>query len=86
MSTPDSRDHLLHVARQVIVLNLALHSPSPSTAGCYGGYGGQAFTAHCAETCQHPKHQSDLARLDDLTREFLRGIEALDTPDHGGGR
>lgn len=77
MSATDPRDHLLAVAREAIMLNYALHSPSPSTAGCYGGIGGQAFTAHCAEVCQHPKHEADLARLDDLVREFLRGVEAL---------
>ena len=60
------------LARRIIDLDMRLHAPSASTAGCGGGIGGQMMTPHCPDYCEHPKHDADKALREDLLRDFYR--------------
>lgn len=72
---------VVSLALGVIDLDMKLHAPSASTAGCGGGIGGAAITPHCPDYCDHPKHDADKARREDLLRDLYLARIAETAPE-----
>lgn len=76
----EQRDEAIALIGKIFSLYNSMHTPSPSTAGCAGGIGGQAITAHCAETCNEYtlRHGRELDEWRELYREFTLLNETKD--------
>jgi hypothetical protein len=62
--------------KRAIIAHRDLHPTYGSTAVCYGGVGGQAITAHCAELCHNPAHGGAKTAWEAIEAEYFAAIRA----------
>lgn len=74
-------DDLQRASRDLLKAESEIHKMYPNTATCRSAPGvvaSQAFTRHCAATCNNPEHVDAKSKYANAYSKLIKALEAID--------